>query len=81
MNALNYHWCKTSLLPQVALKHVVSRDFVFKNAVHGTAKNEEIYGIVSYLILSISFYVTFKSFNMWVTSGLLSGSGQVGQQM
>ena len=49
---------------------------------------KEIYGIVSYLIFSMSFYITFKKKtlacgsqegHMWVTSGLLCGSvGQVG---
>ena len=32
-NALNRHWCETSLLPQAILKHVVSRDFFVKNLV------------------------------------------------
>ena len=44
---------------------------------------EEIYGIVSYLIFSMSFYITFKKKtlacgsqegHMWITSGLLCGS-------
>ena len=44
---------------------------------------KEIYGIVLYLIFSMSFYITFKKKtlacgsqvgHMWVTSGLLSGS-------
>ena len=30
-------WCKTSLLPQAVLKHVVSRDFILKNSVHRTS--------------------------------------------
>ena len=34
VNALNHHWCETSLLPQVVLKHVVSRDSILKNSVH-----------------------------------------------
>ena len=37
MNALKYHWCKTSLfLSQAVLKHVVSKDFIFKKSVQGT---------------------------------------------
>ena len=52
MNALKFHCCKTSLLSQAALKHVVSKDFIFKKSVQGTslypAKNEEIYGIAPY---------------------------------
>ena len=53
------------LLPQAALKPVVSRDFIVKNSVHGTAKNEEeIYGNVSYLIFSMSFYIHIHSYNL-----------------
>ena len=45
--------CKTSLLFQAVLKHVVSKDFIFKKSVRKgpvmyPAKNEEIYGIVPY---------------------------------
>ena len=29
-NALNHHWCETSLLPQAILKHVVSRDLIVR---------------------------------------------------
>ena len=36
MNALKYHWCETSLLSQVVLKHVAFKDFVFKKSVQGT---------------------------------------------
>ena len=39
MNAQKYHWCETNLfLSQAVLKHVVSKDFIFKNseAVQGT---------------------------------------------
>ena len=32
-NALNNHWCETSLLSQAILKQVVSRDFIVKNLV------------------------------------------------
>ena len=32
--------------------------------------SEEVYGIVSYLIFSVPFYITFKrNFSMWVTRG------------
>ena len=48
MNALEYHWYETSLFSQAVLKHVVSKDFIFKKSVQGMvlypAKNEEIYG-------------------------------------
>ena len=37
MNALKYHWCETSLLlSQVVLKHVVSKDFIFRKSLQGT---------------------------------------------
>ena len=36
MNALKYHWCETSLLSQVVLKHVLFKDFIFKKSVQGT---------------------------------------------
>ena len=38
VNALNlHHWYETSLLPYAVLKHVLSRDFIPKNSVHGTS--------------------------------------------
>ena len=53
--------------------------------------SDEVYDTVSYLIISMSFYITFKNITlacgsqegqMWVTSGLLCGSvDQVGQQV
>ena len=65
MNALKYHWCETSLLSQAVLKHVVSKDFIFKKSVHKgsvlyPAKNEEIYGMVPYQKFFMSCYITFK---------------------
>ena len=36
MNVLKYHWYETSLLSQAVLKHVVSKDFIFKKSVQGT---------------------------------------------
>ena len=36
MNAPKYHWCETSLLSQAILKHVVSKDFIFKKSVQET---------------------------------------------
>ena len=54
MNALSHHWCGISLLPRAVLKHMVSRDFILKNSVHGTSsvscKTKQNYSTVSYLI-------------------------------
>ena len=36
MNVPKYHWCKTSLVSQAVLKHVVSKDFIFKKSLQGT---------------------------------------------
>ena len=36
MNALKYHWYETSLLFQAVLKHVVSKDLIFKKSVQRT---------------------------------------------
>ena len=51
----------TSLLSQAVLKHVVSKDFIFKKSVQGigsvSAKNEEIYGI-AWHIKNFSCHVT-----------------------
>ena len=51
MNALKYHWCMCNqLIPfQAVLKHVVSPKIssLCKGPVLYSAKNEEIYGIVS----------------------------------
>ena len=49
MNALKYH-CKTSLLSQAVLKHVVSSSSrsLCKGLDLYPTKNEEIYGIVPY---------------------------------
>ena len=59
VNTLNHHWYKTSLLPQVVLKHVVSRDFILKILCVGPvlypAKSEEIYGTALYLIFPCYF--------------------------
>ena len=76
MNVLKYHWCETSLLSQAVLKHVVSKDFILcKGPVLYPAKNEEIYGIniAPYQNFFMSCYLTFKNFNMWVTSGSYVG--------
>ena len=81
MNALKYHWCETSLLSQAVLKHVVSKDFIFKKSVKGpvlySAKNEEIYGIVPHQKFFMSCYITFKKKTLtcgsqvaWVMCGL-----------
>ena len=55
MNALKYHWCGTSLLSQAGLKHVsgvqrfhLQEVYAREQMVLYPAKNEEIYGIVSY---------------------------------
>ena len=38
MNALKYHWCETCLFSsQAVLKHVVSKNFIFKKSVQGTS--------------------------------------------
>ena len=65
---------------------MVSKDFIFKKGPFlYLAKNEEIYGIVSYQKFFMSSYITFKNkwvIAMWVTSGLSYGSvGQMGQQV
>ena len=57
MNVLKYHWYETSLLSQAVLKHVVSKDFIFKRPVLYPAKNEEIYGIVPYQNISCHVHV------------------------
>ena len=76
MNAQKYHWCETSLfLSQAALKHVVSKDFIFK-------KSKAVQGILLRMKKSMALFhiknfschvtlATFKkeNFNMWVTSG------------
>ena len=33
VGALNHHWCKASHLPQAALKHMVSKDFILKSTI------------------------------------------------
>ena len=55
MNALKYHWCEASLLPQPAclhvLKNVVSQDFIFKTLCKGLIlylAKTETYGIAPY---------------------------------
>ena len=62
MNALKYHLCETSLLPEAVLKHAVSKDFIFlyNGPVLHPAKNEEIYRIVPYQKCFMSCYITFK---------------------
>ena len=82
MNALKYHWCKTSLfLSQTVLKHVVSKDFIFKKSVQGTcsvtchARMKKSMALFHIKIFSCHVTVaTFKkNFNMWVTSGSCVG--------
>ena len=91
VNALNHHWCETShylklfwsmWYPEISFSRIL--------CVGPVLYPEEIYGVVSYLIFSMSFYTTFKKTlacgsqegHMWVTSGLLCGSvGQVDQQV
>ena len=36
INALKYHWYETNLLSQAILRHVVSKNFIFKKSVQGT---------------------------------------------
>ena len=76
--------CETSLLSQAVLKHVVSKDFIFKKSVQGTGSAScQIYGIAPYQKFFMSCYITFKKKtstcgsqvgHMWVTSGLFCGS-------
>ena len=90
INALKYHWCETSLfLSQIGLKHVVSKDFVFKKSactgILYPTKNKEIYGIVPYQKFFMSCCISYfkkaltcgsRLGHVWVTS-----VGQMGQQM
>ena len=65
VNALNHHWCKTSLLlyfklfwsmctwcPEISFSRIL--------CVGPVLYPVEIYSIVSHLIFSMSFYITFK---------------------
>ena len=65
------HWivigaCEISLLPQVVLKHVVSRDFILKKFVHGTNSVSCLewkslwYCFISEFSMSFLHYCTFK---------------------
>ena len=90
MNALNHWWYELSLLPQAAMKHVVSRDFILKKSVHGTSpvsyQEQEIFITLFHIRMSIcmSFCITFKKEtsacgsqvgrHMWITSGSFCGS-------
>ena len=87
VNALNHHWCETSYYLKLFWSMWCS-EVLFSRilCVVPVLYSEETYGIVSYLIFSMSFYITFKKRtlacgsqvgNLWVTSGLLCGS--VGQ--
>ena len=63
MNALKYHWCETSLLFHVVLKHVTSKDFTFKKSVQGPVLIlYPAYGIVPYQTFFMSCYIiaTFR---------------------
>ena len=95
MNALQCHWCKTSLLFQAVLKHVsgvqkfhLQEVYAREQPVLYPAKNEEIYGIFPYQKIFMSCYITLERKlgsqvgHIWVTSRLFCGSvGQMGQQV
>ena len=92
MNALNHHWCETSYYLELFWSMWCPEISFSRSLCMGPVLYpKEIYGIVLYLIFSMSFYITFKKKtlargsqvgHMWVTSGLLCGSvGQVGQQV
>ena len=81
------HWTITDIYMKPAyylkldiLKHVVSRDIILKNSVHGTSSVSwrNLYDTVSHLIFPCHFTLLLKeNFSMWVTSGFLSGSTSV----
>ena len=92
VNALNHHWCETSYYLELFWSMWCPEISFSRSLCMGPVLYpKEIYGIVLYLIFSMSFYITFKKKtlacgsqvgHMWVTSGLLCGSvGQVGQQV
>ena len=82
VNALNHHWCETShylklfwsmWYPEIFLSRIL--------CVGPVLYPEEIYGIVSYLIFSMSFYITFKKKTWACGSHPDCSVGQVGQQV
>ena len=78
VNAPNYHWCETRLLPQAVLTHVVSREISFSESLY--MGSVLFCSIISYQNFQCSFEILSKEFkhvmwvisgHIWVTSGLL----------
>ena len=84
MNVLKYHWCETSLLSQAVLKHVVSKDFIFKKSAQSIlypAKNDDIINFSCHITLLLKRKLQHVG-HKWVLSRLFCGSvGQMGQQV
>ena len=89
-----YYWCEFSLLSQAVLKHVVSKDFIFKKLVQGTGSARMKKSMALLHIKKFSCHATLATFkkktstcgsqvgHMWITSGLFCGSvGQMGEQV
>ena len=89
VNALNHHWCETSYYLKWFWNMWCSEiSFSRIPCVGPVLYPEEVYGIVSYLIFSISFYITFKrKLQHLGHKRVICGShvdcsvGQVGQQV
>ena len=94
MNALKYHWCKTCLLSQAGIKHVVSKDFIFREVcsrdqfciLPRMKKSMASFHIKNfschdhYFKKNVNVWVTSSCVgHMWVTSGLFCGSTGVTQ--
>ena len=71
MNVLKYHWCETCLLSQAVLKHVVSKDVIFKKSVQGTScvSCQELRNLWHCSISKDFMWCIKENVNMWVTSG------------
>ena len=85
MNAQKYRWCETNLSQlQAVLKHVVSKDLIFKKSVQGTSfvTCQESRNLC-HCSMSKICHVTLATFlkrkfqhvgHMWITSGLFCWS-------